>query len=49
MDEDEKDTALIYMLAVKGDLGENPDNVFSLLYLLMEQRRENEQQNSGKE
>lgn len=49
VDEDEKDTALIYMLAVKGDLGENPDNVFSLLYLLMEQRRENEQQNSGKE
>ena len=35
VEDEEKRCALMYMLAVKGDKGENLDNIFSLLYMLL--------------
>ena len=38
VEDDEKRCALMYMLAVKGDMGENMDNVFSLIYMFLSEQ-----------
>lgn len=40
VEEKDKNTALLYMLAKKGELGENPDNVYSLIYLVLAEQTE---------